>query len=101
MRAIAARFELRTDALIDVMNGDVIFRVSDLDAHALAAKIEMFDDALHDEEPQALVIAGNHPSRGLLAVWGTDTDGIDKMRALKEKFDPNRILNPGRFLAGI
>ncbi|MBV8638850.1 MAG: FAD-binding oxidoreductase [Candidatus Eremiobacteraeota bacterium] len=101
MRAIAARFELRTDALIDVMNGDIIFRVSDLDAHALGAKIEMFDDALHDEEPQALVIAGQHPSRALLAVWGCDTDGIDQMRALKEKFDPNRILNPGRFLAGI
>jgi glycolate oxidase FAD binding subunit len=101
MRAIAARFELRTDALIDLMNGDIIFRVSDLDAHALGAKIEMFDDALHDEEPQALVIAGNHPSRALLAVWGSDTDGIEQMRALKEKFDPNRTLNPGRFLAGI
>ena len=101
MRAISARFELRTDALVDVMNGDIIFRVSDLDAHALGAKIEMFDDALHDEEPQALVIAGNHPSRALLAVWGSDTDGIEQMRALKAKFDPNGILNPGRFLAGI
>lgn len=101
MRAIAGRFELRSDALIDVMNGDVIFRVNDLDAHALGMKIEMFDDALHDEEPQALVIAGQHPSRALLAVWGSDPDGIDHMRALKEKFDPNRILNPGRFLAGI
>ncbi len=101
MRAIAARFDLRTDALIDVMNGDIIFRVSDLDAHALGAKIEMFDDALHDGEPQALVIAGNHPSRALLAVWGADTEGVEQMRALKDKFDPNRILNPGRFLAGI
>ncbi len=101
IRATAARFELRSDALVDVMNADIIFRVSDLDAHALGTKIEMFDDALHDEEPQALVIAGNHPSRALLAVWGSDTDGIEHMRALKEKFDPNRILNPGRFLAGI
>lgn len=101
MRAIATRFELRSDALIDVMNGDVIFRVSDLDAHALGAKIEMFDDAFHDEEPQALVIAGQHPSRALLAVWGSDTEGIEQMRGLKEKFDPNRILNPGRFLDGI
>ncbi len=101
MRTIAARFELRTDALIDAMNGDVIFRVSDLDAHALGAKIQMFDDALHDEEPQALVIAGKHPNRAVLAVWGSDTDGVERMRALKEKFDPNRILNPGSFLAGI
>lgn len=101
MRALAVRFELRTDALIDVMNGDVIFRVSDLDAHSLGAKIEMFDDALHDDEPGAVVIAGNHPSRPLLAVWGRETEGVSQMQALKERFDPKRILNPGRFLAGI
>ena len=99
--ALAERFELRTDTLIDAMNGDIIFRVSDLDAHALGSKIEMFDDALHDDEPQALVIAGNHPSRPLLAVWGRDDEGAAQMQALKAQFDPNRILNPGRFLAGI
>jgi glycolate oxidase FAD binding subunit len=101
MRRLTERFELRSDILIDAMNGDVIFRVSDLDALALGSKIEMFDDALHDEEPQAVVIAGDHPSRPLLAVWGRDTEGLAQMRALKERFDPNRILNPGRFLAGI
>lgn len=101
LQALASRFELRTDSLIDVMNGDIIFRVSDLDAHALGAKIEMFDDALHDDEMQAVVIAGNHPSRPLLAVWGRESDGIAQMQALKRKFDPNGILNPGRFLAGI
>lgn len=101
LQALAARFELRSDSLIDVMNGDIIFRVSDLDAHALGAKIEMFDDALHDDEVQAVVIAGNHASRPLLAVWGRESDGLAQMQALKERFDPNRILNPGRFLAGI
>lgn len=101
LKALAARFELRTDVIVDVMNGDIILRVSDLDAHALAAKIEMFDDALHDEEPQAIVIAGQHPSRAVLAVWGREPDALPQMRALKERFDPNGILNPGRFLAGL
>jgi glycolate oxidase FAD binding subunit len=101
LRAIAERFELRTDTIVDVMNGDVIFRVSDLDAHALAAKIEMFDDALHDVEPAATVIAGNHPSRVLLRVWGEDPDGLAYMRSLKARFDPKNILNPGRFVGGI
>jgi glycolate oxidase FAD binding subunit len=101
MRALAQRFELRCDTLIDVMNGDVIVRVSDLDAHALGAKIEMFDDALHDDEPHAIVIAGAHPHRASLRVWGDEPDGIDQMRALKARFDPQRILNPGCFVGGI
>jgi glycolate oxidase FAD binding subunit len=99
--ALAARFELRADTIADAMNGDAIFRVSDLDARAFGAKIEMFDDALHDQEPNAVVIAGNHRSRPLLAVWGAQPDGIERMRALKAQFDPNNILNPGRFVGGL
>ena len=96
--ALAKRFELRHDAIIDVLNGDIILRVSDLDALALGAKIEMFDDALHDEEPTATVIAGKHPNRANLKVWGELPATIERMRALKKAFDPKGILNPGRFL---
>jgi glycolate oxidase FAD binding subunit len=98
---IAEQFELRTDAMVDAMNGDVIFRVSDLDSHAFGAKIEMFDDALHDAEPRAVVIAGNHPKRVLLNVWGEPPDGLERMRELKARFDPSNILNPGRFVGGL
>ncbi len=96
--ALAKRFELRHDAIFDVMNGDIVLRVSDLDALALGAKLEIFDDALHDEEPQAIVIAGKHPNRSLLNVWGAPPATIDRMRAIKKQFDPKGILNPGRFL---
>jgi glycolate oxidase FAD binding subunit len=99
--ALAARFELRSDTIVDAMNGDLIFRVSDLDSRAFGMKIEMFDDALHDQEPRAIVIAGNHRSRPLLDVWGGQPDGIDRMRALKAQFDPKNILNPGRFVGGL
>jgi FAD/FMN-containing dehydrogenase len=75
--------------------------VSDLDSHAFGAKIEMFDDALHDDEPRAVIVAGNHPSRSLLNVWGEPPDGLDRMRELKRQFDPGNILNPGRFVAGL
>jgi glycolate oxidase FAD binding subunit len=101
LTALAARFELRHDAIVDAMNGDVIFRVNDLDAMALGAKIEMFDDALHDAQPEAIVIAGNHAHRPLLAVWGTQPNAVAQMRALKARFDPKNTLNPGRFVAGI
>jgi len=101
LAVLAARFELRHDTIVDAMNGDVIFRVSDLDAMALGAKIEMFDDALHDAQPNAIVIAGNHAHRPQLAVWGVEPPGAEQMRALKERFDPKHTLNPGRFVAGI
>lgn len=36
-----------------------------------------------------------------LPVWGQPPASLFLMRALKEKFDPHRILNPGRYLGGI
>ncbi len=100
-RLLADRFELRADTLADAMNDDIILRVSDLDSHALGAKIAMFDDAFHDDEPGATVVAGAHPQRASLNVWGELPDAFDRMRALKARFDPNGTLNPGRFIGGI
>jgi glycolate oxidase FAD binding subunit len=34
-------------------------------------------------------------------IWGAMPEAIDIMRALKQQFDPGRVLNPGRFAAGI
>jgi len=98
---LARGFKLRSETIVDVLNGDVVLRVSELDAHAFAAKIEAFDDALHETHPRARVVAGKHPQRAYLRVWGCDPPAIDRMRALKNRFDPNRTLNPGCFVGGI
>jgi glycolate oxidase FAD binding subunit len=98
---LAGRFGLRSESIVDVMNGDVVLRISDLDARALGTKIENFDDALHDAEPRAQVVAGKHSHRPYLRVWGEAPPAIERMRALKARFDPNRTLNPGRFVGGI
>jgi glycolate oxidase FAD binding subunit len=101
LRELAQRFGLQSEAIGDVMNGDVVLRVSDLDTLSFGAKIEAFDDALHEAEPRAQVVASSHPHRMYLRVWGADPPAVDRMRQLKERFDPKRTLNPGRFVGGI
>ncbi|MBV8372766.1 MAG: FAD-binding oxidoreductase [Candidatus Eremiobacteraeota bacterium] len=98
---LARHLGLRCERIVDVLNGDVVARMSDLDTHALGAKIERFDDLLHEAHANARVIAGSHPHRVYLRVWGEPPAGIEHMRALKRRFDPNRTLNPGRFVGGI
>jgi glycolate oxidase FAD binding subunit len=41
------------------------------------------------------------PAEAGLSCWGTLPDSLPLMREIKRNFDPNRILNPGRFLGGI
>lgn len=98
---LAARSELRSETIVDALNGDVVVRVSDLDSRALGTKIESFDEALHAAQPQTVVIAGEHPFRSSLQVWGAPPAAVERMRELKRRFDPNRTLNPGRFIGGI
>jgi glycolate oxidase FAD binding subunit len=39
--------------------------------------------------------------RGRLDVWGCDSNALPLMREIKRRFDPKRILNPGRFVGNI
>jgi glycolate oxidase FAD binding subunit len=50
---------------------------------------------------QMLILRAPDEIKSQIDVWGEvgPTEGL--MRALKEKFDPHRLLNPGRFVAGI
>ena len=49
------------------------------------------------------VVALQAPSqvREKIDVWGADRGTLPLMREIKRRFDPNRILNPGRFVGGI
>ena len=39
--------------------------------------------------------------RGRLDVWGCESSALPLMREIKHRFDPHRILNPGRFVGSI
>lgn len=101
LRDAANRKELFTDVLTDIMNGDVFLRVSDRDSRAFAEKIEACDDDVRSLDPRSVLVAGDAPIRSSLPAWGAEPPAIEKMRALKHRFDPNGTLNPGRFVGGI
>src|SRR5262249_46596181 len=50
---------------------------------------------------QMVILRAPNEIKSQLDVWGDVGPTESLMRAMKEKFDPESILNPGRFVAGI
>jgi glycolate oxidase FAD binding subunit len=50
---------------------------------------------------RTLILRAPDDIKSRIDVWGEAGPTVVLMRALKEKFDPHRLLNPGRFVAGI
>jgi glycolate oxidase FAD binding subunit len=50
---------------------------------------------------QMLILRAPDDIKSRIDVWSEAGQGRSLMRALKEKFDPHSLLNPGRFVAGI
>lgn len=46
----------------------------------------------------AHIVSGGPPDRTLASVWGPSPEAIRVMESVKRAFDPNGILNPGKFL---
>jgi glycolate oxidase FAD binding subunit len=53
------------------------------------------------EEASGSLMVLKQPQETKLACWGTPPDSLPLMREIKRRFDPEGILNPGRFLDGI
>lgn len=80
--------------LADLLTGDVVVRVAESDAISLTAAVATVRDVLG----HAQRIAGRGPG---IDAWGGAPTALATMRALKERFDPERTLAPGRYLGGI
>ena len=53
------------------------------------------------EEASGSLMVLKQPAEAKLDCWGTLPDSLPLMREIKRQFDPERILNPGRFLGQI
>jgi glycolate oxidase FAD binding subunit len=68
---------------------------------AVIATIESLRQKLRASGGSVVVLHLPDELRSRLDVWGCDSNALPLMREIKRRFDPNRILNPGRFVGNI
>jgi len=66
-----------------------------------AMLIDELREMLHAAGGSVVVLRMPRASQHQPDVWGCASDALSLMREIKRRFDPNRVLNPGRFVGGI
>jgi glycolate oxidase FAD binding subunit len=93
-----AASRVRYDAVVQATGiGHVLLRG---EPTALASVLTSFRASL-EYGGGSLVIHHQPDSLPHIDTWGASGDSLPLMRTLTSRFDPKRILNPGRFLGGI
>jgi glycolate oxidase FAD binding subunit len=57
--------------------------------------------AARDRQGHAIILAAPPGLKAGIDVWGSPPASLSLMREIKRQFDPQGLLNPGRFVAGI
>jgi glycolate oxidase FAD binding subunit len=70
------------------------------DAPAVAALVRRLRAAAQGFDGQVVVLDAPDDVREQVDLWGP-VQALELMRAVKERFDPGRLLSPGRFVGGI
>jgi len=65
------------------------------------AELRALTSRLRGLTPRTAIVAAPAELKSVIDVWGEGFDSLDLMRMLKAEFDPNGILNPGRFVGGL
>jgi glycolate oxidase FAD binding subunit len=103
---LAAQHGLRVGVLSEAGTGIVRYHVSandgGADRFARLAGVVTTLRAFTAEAKGSLVVLEAPPEvKRAVDVWGPAGNGFALMQGLKAEFDPNRILNPGRFVGGL
>ncbi|MDE2785663.1 MAG: FAD-binding oxidoreductase [Chloroflexota bacterium] len=71
------------------------------DPDELAAGLRRIQSAAADLGGGAIVERCPDDAKARIDVWGAEPSGMQIMRRLKRQFDPQNLLNPGRFVGGL
>ena len=72
-----------------------------VDPQGLAAVLRRIQSAAAALGGEAIVERCPEDAKAHIDVWGAEPSGMQIMRRLKRQFDPQNILNPGRFIGGL
>ncbi len=92
-----AQLSLVADTLADAALGVLWLRVK-AEAGQLAVRLPELQRLLSRQWPQTVVAACPPELKPEMAIWGQPPQAIGLMRTIKQRFDPQNILNPGRFI---
>ncbi len=67
----------------------------------VAEAVKQLRTYAQEAEGSLVVLEAPPEMKSEVDVWGSVGKAFPLMRGLKEQFDPQRILNPGRFVGGI
>jgi glycolate dehydrogenase FAD-binding subunit len=73
----------------------------DLGAERAKEILDGLDRVAAEWAGNVVVIRCPHEWKAVVPVWGRPTPDRELMRAVKDKMDPGRVFNPGRFVDGI
>jgi glycolate oxidase FAD binding subunit len=94
---LSAAHGLAAQTLVDAANGIIWLKLAAGDK-ALADGLPRLHQELLQSWPQTVIAAAAPELKQNLAVWGTPPSAIDLMQRIRRTFDPQQLLNPGRFL---
>jgi hypothetical protein len=99
--AVVAGRSARFDFIADVCTGDAIVRVvGKTQQHAVEVLVEI-DAGLRRALPGMTVLAGDPHLRAQVDAWGSVPPGMETLRSIKARFDPEATLAPGRYVGGL
>jgi glycolate oxidase FAD binding subunit len=101
LETLAQELKLSFDAILDARTGDVVARFVARDAETMPYAVADLVDGARERLSNLTVIAGDPALRIAIDAWGPPPPSFEKLRALKERFDPRGTLAPGRLVGGI
>jgi D-lactate dehydrogenase (cytochrome) len=99
LELLCAEAGLAARTLADAATGVIWLRLAPAEK-PVSGSLSALQWRLLQDWPQTIVAAAGPELKADLAVWGEPPDALKVMARIKSRFDPQNLLNPGRYLVG-